>query len=74
MNTKTEKSSNIKHNITAMLINSLCLVTALGFNELMLTIFNRFKRSNLMISQLIYVLFMFFSTIGLAYYFRSNII
>jgi hypothetical protein len=65
-------SSNIKNNITSILLYALSLATALGFNDLILTIFDSFKWTHI-IAKTTYIVIMFSVTIGLAYYLNSTI-
>ena len=65
--------SNIKDNITSVILYALSLATALGFNDLILTIFDSFKWTAHVLAKTTYVVIMFGITIGLAYYLNSNI-
>lgn len=67
-------NTNIKDNIYAVLLYSLCLVTALGFNEIVLSTFNHFsKKSSKFVAQVIYVFVMFSITILVAYLVDSTL-
>ena len=65
--------SNIKDNITSVLLYALSLATALGFNDLVLNVFDSFKLDAHIIAKTTYVVIMFGITIGLAYYLNSSI-
>lgn len=65
------KPTNVRDNIASILLYALSLATALGFNDLILTIFDSFKWTAHIISKTTYVVIMFGLTIGLAYYFGS---
>jgi Na+(H+)/acetate symporter ActP len=69
----TLPSSNIKDNIASILLYAFSLATALGFNGLILTIFDSFKWTAHIIAKTTYVVIMFSVTIGLAYYLNSTI-
>lgn len=69
----TSKTNNIKDNIISILLYALSLATALGFNDLMLTIFDGFSWTGHVLSKTTYVIIMFGITIGLAYYLGSKI-
>jgi hypothetical protein len=64
---------NVKNNIIIIILYALSLTAALGFNDLILTIFNNFKITKSIIAKIIYVAIVFIVTIGLAYYFNSSI-
>jgi len=65
--------NNIKDNITSILLYALLVATALGFNDLMLTIFASFKWTTRIIAKTVYVVIMFSITISLAYYLKSSL-
>ena len=69
----TPPNDNIKDNIVTILLYSLSLATALGFNDLVLTIFDSFKWTANILAKTTYVVIMFSVTIGLAYYMNSTI-
>ena len=66
-------NDNIKDNISTILLYALSLAAALGFNDLILTIFDSFNWTAHIIAKTIYVVIMFGITIGLAYYMNSTI-
>jgi hypothetical protein len=65
-------TDTVKENITSVLLYAFTLATALGFNDLMLSFFERFDYINKRISKAIYVFVMFVITISLAHYFESS--
>lgn len=65
--------NNLKDNIVSILIYSMSLATALGFNDLVLNIFDSFKWTGHILAKTTYVVIMFITTIGLAYYMNSTI-
>lgn len=69
----TPPNDNIKDNIVTILLYALSLATALGFNDLILTIFDSFKWTAHILAKTTYVVIMFSVTIGLAYYMNSTI-
>lgn len=69
----TPPNDNIKDNIVTILLYALSLATALGFNDLVLTIFDSFKWTEHILAKTTYVVIMFSVTIGLAYYMNSTI-
>jgi len=69
----TPPNDNIKDNIVTILLYALSLATALGFNDLVLTIFDSFKWTAHILAKTTYVVIMFSVTIGLAYYMNSTI-
>jgi hypothetical protein len=69
----SEDTNNVKENITAILLYALSLATALGFNDLILSMFDTFKWKTHILAKTVYVFIMFGITIGLAYYMNSNI-
>lgn len=68
-----DNPDNIKNNIINILLYALSLATALGFNDLVLTIFDSFKWTSHIIAKTTYVIMMFSVTIALAYYMNSTI-
>jgi hypothetical protein len=68
-----KRDDNVKKNISSILLYALSLATALGFNDLVLNIFDSFKWTAHIISKTTYVVIMFGVTIGLAYYLNSSI-
>jgi hypothetical protein len=73
MTNENYDNTNVRSNISSILLYSFSLATALGFNDLMLTIFSSFKYTAHIIAKTTYVVIMFGITIGLAYYFNSNL-
>ena len=71
--TDSDKHMNIKDNISNVLLYALSLATALGFNDLILTIFDTFKFTTHILAKTTYVVLMFSITIGVAYYLNSTI-
>ena len=69
----TPPNDNIKDNIVTILLYALSLATALGFNDIVLTIFDSFKWTAHILAKTTYVVIMFSVTIGLAYYMNSTI-
>ena len=69
----TPPNDNIKDNIVTILLYALSLATALGFNDLVLNIFDSFKWTAHILAKTTYVVIMFSITIGLAYYMNSTI-
>jgi hypothetical protein len=67
-----EHPNNISDNITSILLYALSLATALGFNDLILTIFDSFNWTTHIIAKTTYFVIMFGITIGLAYYLNSS--
>lgn len=68
------KNNNIKDNITSIILYALSLATALGFNDLILTIFDSFKWTNTrIITKTTYVVIMFGITISLAFYLKGKL-
>jgi len=65
-----EKSDEkiILTNVNLLIINALSFSVALGFNELITSIFNSFPGSNHILKKAIYVLILFIITIILAYW------
>ena len=67
-------STDINKNINIILLYSLSLATALGFNELIVSIFSSFNSSSHIIAKAIYVVIIFGITIMFSYYVKSSII
>jgi hypothetical protein len=59
----------ILSNVNFVLINALSVSVALGFNDLVTTIFNSFPGSNHIMKKSIYVVIMFIITLSLAFWF-----
>jgi len=72
MKEKNRKKFVILNNIKYILFYALSLSVALGFNDLVITIFNGFPTSHHIISKTTYIIIMFGLTLLIAYYF-SNI-
>jgi hypothetical protein len=66
-------SDNVKNNIIIIILYALSLTAALGFNDLILTIFNNFKWTKSITAKIVYVSIIAFITIIVAYYFNSTI-
>ena len=66
-------SDNVKNNIIIIILYSLSLTVALGFNDLILTIFNNFKWTQSITAKIVYVSTITVITIIVAYYFNSTI-
>ena len=73
LSTTTPVPSNVKDNIVSILLYALSLATALGFNDLVLTIFDSFKWTAHILAKTTYVVIMFSITIWLAYYLNSSV-
>ena len=71
--TKEPKPDNIKDNIASIMLYALSLATALGFNDLILTIFDGFSWTAHIISKTTYVVIMFGLTIASAYYLGTTL-
>jgi len=65
--------SNVKNNIVNVLLYALSLATAMGFNDLILTIFASFNFTTHILAKTTYVIIMFTITIAVAYYLNSTI-
>jgi hypothetical protein len=65
-----EKSDEkiILTNVNLLIINALSFSVALGFNDLITSIFNSFPGSNHILKKAIYVLILFIITIIVAYW------
>lgn len=63
-----KKSVSVQTNINSFLLYSLGAATALGFNDLVSSVFASFHFRNVYISKAIYFIIMFSLTIGIAYY------
>ena len=70
----TPDANNIKQNIGSILLYSLSLATALGFNDLILTIFDSFKYTGHIMAKTTYVVIIFGMTILFAYYLKSTVL
>ena len=68
-----DRKNNVKNNIASILLYALSLATALGFNNLVTSIFNSFKWNSRIIANTIYVVLTFFVTISLAYYLNTSL-
>ena len=66
-------SDNVKNNIIIIILYALSLTAALGFNDLILTIFNNFKWTQSITAKIVYVSTITVITIIVAYYFNSTI-
>ncbi len=67
-NNKPDKKLIIKQNLKILLIYSLSIVISLGFNELVIVIFNKLSNNNRTIySHILYVIFMTIILIILTY-------
>ena len=66
-------SDNVKNNIIIIILYALSLTAALGFNDLILTIFNNFKWTKSITAKIVYVSIITVITITVAYYFNSTI-
>ena len=71
--TKKEEQNNILVNTKYILLYSLSLAAALGFNALILSIFDTFSGSKHIIPKSIYVVIMFIITLWVAYYLGGTI-
>jgi hypothetical protein len=65
--------NNVKQNIQNILLYALSLATALGLNDLVLTIFDSFQLDNHIIAKSTYFIIMLGVTVVLAYYFGSTV-
>ena len=65
--------NNVKNNVIIIILYGLSLTAALGFNDLILTIFNNFKWTKSITAKIVYVSIIAFITIIVAYYFNSTI-
>lgn len=68
---KNRKNSVILNNIKYILFYALSLSVALGFNDLVITIFNGFPSSHHIISKTTYIIIMFGLTLLTAYWFSN---
>lgn len=66
-------TNNVKNNIINILLYSFSLATALGFNNLILTVFDSLDTSTNILAKTTYVIIMFAVTITLAYYLNFTI-
>ena len=64
-----------KNNLIAILLYALAIAAALGFNDLVLTVFSRYKLKggNELLYKLIYVVLMFVAVLTLAYYSHASV-
>lgn len=62
-----QKQGNITNNIVNILLYALSLATALGFNDLILTIFDSFNFKTYILAKTIYVIIMLSATVVVAY-------
>jgi hypothetical protein len=65
--------NNVKNNIIIIILYALSLTAALGFNDLILTIFNNFKWTKSITAKIVYVSIITTITVIVAYYFNSTI-
>ena len=65
--------NNVKNNVIIITLYGLSLTAALGFNDLILTIFNNFKWTQSITAKIVYVSIITVITIIVAYYFNSTI-
>jgi hypothetical protein len=70
---KVEKKYDIMTNIRSILFYSMSLSVALGFNDLVLTVFDSFPDTQHIISKTIYVIIMFGLTLVAAYWFSDPV-
>jgi hypothetical protein len=70
---EVETNNLILSNTKSILLYSLSLAAAFGFNDLILTIFSTFSWNNHIIAKAIYVVIMFIITLWIAFYFGSEI-
>lgn len=71
--TSEEKNQNVKNNLKTIFVYSLCLAISLGINTLFISIFNKFSYKNMIISQIIYVVFLIIVITLFTFYFDVNI-
>jgi len=71
--TSEEKNQNVKNNLKTIFVYSLCLAVSLGINTLFISIFNKFSYKNMIISQIIYVVFLIIVITLFTFYFDVNI-
>lgn len=71
MDNKPSATDNIK----SIVLYALALAAALGFNDFILAVFNslNLKGGNIIVSKLLYVIFIFTLVIIFAYYTKSNV-
>ena len=72
-NTDSIDKHILHHNVNMIILYSLSTAVALGFNDLMLSIFNSFNNKNNIIRKIIYVITICTVTILFAYYVHYNI-
>ena len=68
----SQEPNIVKNNISIIIIYSLSLATALGFNDLILSIFNSFAYDKAIIGKTIYFVVIFSITIFLCFYLKIN--
>lgn len=68
-NKEKEDKKAIINNIRSVLIYALSLSVALGFNDLIMTIFNSFPNNQHIIAKTTYIVIMFGITLSVAYWF-----
>jgi hypothetical protein len=66
--------NNVQNNISSIFIYSMSLATAIGFNALLISIFDSFKWENKILANFIYFFTMLALTISLGYYVNSKVI
>ena len=71
--TSEEKNENVKNNLKTIFVYSLCLAVSLGINTLFISIFNKFSYKNMIISQIIYIVFLIIVITLFTFYFDVNI-
>ena len=71
--TSEEKTQNVKNNLKTIFVYSLCLAVSLGINTLFISIFNKFSYKNMIISQIIYIVFLIIVITLFTFYFDVNI-
>ena len=74
-NKSEDKTKNTKNNLLFIVLYALAIASALGLNDLILTIFDKMKMShgNQILSKVIYVVLMFVFALTLAYYTHSTV-
>lgn len=68
MNNNSEKEKTISDNIRSILIYTITLAAALGFNDLIIEIFDSFKWSSRIFAKMMYFIIIFIIAIILSYY------
>lgn len=71
----TTSQNPTKNNLVAILLYSASIAAALGFNDLILTLFDRYKLkgANEIMIKAIYVVLMFAVALALAYFSKSTV-